>query len=507
MTVRGHEPIDLSNLKGLWSRGDPNNTPLDHMQDCNNIEFIGNNFRTRSGIGISQSVAAPVENVFRIYNYPTQTANTTLVLTYDGTNGDIYHVVNAATVFHILGPIAGMTDFAFVPYAGRAYISPFGTFQTGDLNIQKGLDNEVLYVYLGAGATARPAAGATPAGTLTIANGAAGNTDPGFHIFAVVGESDSGFLSEPFAFASFTTLAANSVSFGTVPALVGAQWTKRHIVATKVITTYNGDLQGYQFFFIPGATINDNVTAFLNNVSFFDADLLEDASHLLDNYATIPAGACLWLYHDRLCLSTTFDDISLIYISAVGEPEAISEIDGLIIVPLDGNPITNGAELRDIMYVFKRSKTVSYTDTGEEPSNWPLSPIDSGLGTSVHGLATVLDSGNANVDFFIVCTYAGIILFNGRYILPELSFKIHALWKAQDRNKYRKIQIVNCPTRNTIYVVLPDNRLLYGNYQNGLDPKNIRWSPCSWFTIVNCVAIVNIDEIIIGCEHPNPGIF
>lgn len=505
MTVRGHEPIDLSGLKGLWDRGDATNVPPDHMQDCNNIQFIGNNFLTRDGIGVSQTVAAPLENVYRIYNYPTQTANTTLVLTYDGTTGKIYHVVNATTVYLILTKI-GMTDFAFVPYAGRAYISPFITVTTGDLNIQKGMQNEFLYVYLGAGATARKAAGATPAGALTIANGAAGHTDPGFKSFAVVGESDSGAYSAPYAFATFTTATASSVSFGTVPVLIGAQWTKRHIVATKVIPSYNGDNTGYQFFFIPGATINDNTSAALNNQSWFDADLLDDASHLLDNYAEIPAGACLWLYHDRLCLSTTYNDISLILVSAPGEPEAISQIDGLIIVPLDGNPITNGAELRDIMYVFKRSRTTSYTDNGEEPSNWPDSPIDSALGTSVHGIATVLDSGNANVDFLIICTYAGIVLFNGRYILPELSWKIEGFLRNQERNQYRKIQIVNCPTKKTIYCVLPDSRVLYGNYQNGMDPKNIRWSPSSWYTLVNCVAIVNIDEIIIGCEHPNLGI-
>ena len=504
--VRGHEPIDLSGLKGLWDRGDITNVPQDHMSDCNNIEFIGNNFQTREGIGISQTVAAPLENVFRIYNYPTQTANTTLVLTYDGTNGDIYHVVDAATVYHILGPKVGMTDFAFIPYAGRAYISPFITVTTGDLNIQKGMQNEFLYVYLGAGATARKAGGTVPAGNLTIANGAVGHTDPGFKTFAVVGETDSGFLSNPYAFATFSTSPLNSVNFGTVPVLVGAQWIKRHIVASKTIPSYNGDVQGYQFFYIPGATINDNVSAALNNQSWFDADLLDDASHLLDNYAEIPAGACLWLYHDRLCLATTYTDISLILVSAPGEPEAISQIDGLIVVPLDGNPITNGAELRDIMYVFKRSRTTSYTDNDEEPSNWPDSPIDAGLGTCVHGIATVLDSGNANVDFLIVATYAGIILFNGRYILPELTFKIESFWRAQDRNLYRKIQIVNCPTRKTIYIVLPDSRVLYGNYQNGMDPKNIRWSPQSWYTIVNCVAVVNIDEIIIGCEHPNSGI-
>ncbi len=501
MTVRGHEPIDLSNLKGLWARGDVENTPSDHMQDCVNIQFEGNNFTTRDGNGISQDVVVPLEDVVRIYNYPTQTANTTLVLTYDGTTGNIYHVVNSSTVYLILTK-TGMTDFAFVPYAGRAYITPFVTVVTGDLNIQKGMQSEFLYVYLGAGVTARKAAGATPAGNVIPANGAAGHTDAGLHVFGVVGETDSGFLSEPYALASFTTSPLLSVSFTNVPVLVGTQWTKRHIVVTKVIPSFNGDLTGYDLFFLPGAIINDNTTTVLANQSFYDADLLEDASHLLDNLAEIPAGACLWLYHDRLCLATTYNDISLIYVSAPGEPEAISEIDGLIIVPLDGNPITNGAELRDIMYVFKRSRTTSYTDTGEEPSSWPDSPIDAALGTCVHGIATVLDSGNASVDFFIICTYAGIILFNGRYILPELSFKIEARWKSQDRNEYRKIQIVNCPTKKTIYCVLPDSSLLKGNYQNGMDPKNIRWSPDYWYQVVNCVAIVNIDDIVLGMDIP-----
>lgn len=500
MTVREHEPIDLSSLKGLWDRGDIENVPLDHMSDCNNIQFVGNKFRTRDGIGVSQTVAAPLDNVVRKYNYPTQTANTLLVLTYDGTDGKIYHVVNASTVYLILS-IAGMEDFAFVPYAGRAYISPIKSFTTGDLNIQKGMQNEFLYVYLGAGATARKAAGTTPAGTITVAPGA-GTTDAGLHLYGVVGESDSGFLSGIYAITTFNN-TGTGVSFANVPVLVGAQWTKRHIVASKKIDgVYSGNTSGYEYFFIPLATINDNVTTVLNNISYFDIDLLENASHLFDNYTSIPAGAALWLYHDRLFLAATYTDISIAIGSAPGEPEAISQIDGLIIVPPDGNPITNGAELRDVMYVYKRSRTISYIDNEDEPSSWPDSSVDESLGTSIHGIGTVLDAGKTSVDFLIIATYAGIYLFNGRYIVPELTWKISEFWKRQNRNLYRKIQIANCPTRKTIYIVLPDGRLLFGNYENGMDPKNIRWSPSSWYTIVNCIAIVNIDEIIIGCEHP-----
>lgn len=500
--MRGHNPLPLTVFKGLWDRGDPESVPLDHLTDCSNLKFVGNNLTTRDGLGISQTVAVPLENIKRIYNYPTQTANTLLVLVINDSTGDgeIFHVVDAATVFGPILTIADMEDFAFIPYAGRAYITPFKSFTTGDINIQKGIDNEFLYVYLGDGTAARKAAGNPVAGAMTAANGAAGNTDPGVHLFGVVYETNTGYLSPPGAFVQFTTASNFSVSFGNIPTSGQAFVTKRHIVATKVITGFNGNFEGYDYFFIPGATINDNVTIFLNNQSFFDADLLEDASHLFDNYSEIPAGCSLSLYHNRLCLSTTFDDISIVLVSNVGEPEAINQIDGLIIVPPDGNPITLTQELRDVLYVFKRAKTVGFIDNGDVPSSWQLSEVDKALGCPVHGIATVLDSGSAMVDYFIITTFTGILLFNGRYIIPELSYKIQKFWDDQDRNEYRRIQIVNAAVQKWILVILPDNSVLMGDYSNGMDPKNIRWMPWNFNVQMNTVAIVNIDEIILGSQ-------
>jgi len=500
---RDHEPIVIDEFNGLWDRGDVDNTPLDHFSDCENIRFKGSSsFGTRDGIGISQDVAVPLSNVKRIYNYPTNTGNTLIILIYNPiTNvGTIHHVVSATSTFGPLLTITGMTDFAFIPYAGRAYISPFATFDVGGLNVEKGLQNQFLYVYAGDGTAARKAAGSPMTGTLTIANGAAGNTDPGFHLFAFVRETISGALSAPGEITGFTTAAAFSVSFSNVQATGSPIIAKRHLVATKVITGYNGNTTGYQFFFVPNATINNNTDTFLNNISFFDADLLDDASHLLDNFAEIPAGAVLTLYHNRLVLCTTFTDISVGLVSAEGEPEAISQINGLFVVPLDGNPITNAQELRDVLYVTKRSRTVSFTDNGDVPSSWPLIVVDNALGTSVHGIATVLDSGSSSVDYLMICTYQGISLFNGRYITPELSWKIEGFWKRQDRNDFRLIQIVNAPIQKEIYCILPDRRLLVGNYGNGMDQKKIRWAPWRYLMGVNSVAIHEIDEIILGAD-------
>ncbi len=499
--MRDHKPITLDKFNGLWDRGDKDTTPLDHFSDGENIRFIdSSSFGTRDGIGRHQNVAVPLGNIVRIYNYVTQVQNTLLVLTYDGTTGKIYHVVDSTTVFGPILTIVGMTDFGFTPYAGRAYITPFSTVSIGGLNVEKGMTGEFLYVYLGDGTAARKAAGTNPAGTLNVANGAVGHTDAGLHLFGVVGETDTGFLSAPFSFVPFTTSAALSVSFSGVPTFTGTQWIKRHIVATIIINNYNGNTEGYQYFFIPGATINDNVATVLPDISFYDADLLEDASHLLDNYTEIPAGIGLCLYHNRLVLYTSYTDISLALVSAVGEPEAISQIDGLLIVPPDGNPITNAQEMRDVLYLFKRNKTVAFVDNSDVPSSWPLSGIDSAIGTCVHGIATVIDSGSSNIDYLIVASFGGIYIFNGRYSLPELSYKIANFWTSQDSNESRFIQIINDPIEGILYCSLPDHRLLIGDYNNGLDPKKIRWMPWLFDVKVNTIALTNINDLIIGAE-------
>jgi hypothetical protein len=742
MTVRDHVGMTLSEFNGLWSRGNPDETPIDFFSQCNNVKSVGaSSFATRDGIGILQSVAAPLYNIKRIYNYPTQTANTLLVLTYDGTTGKIYHIISSTLVYGPILSIAGMQDFAFVPFAGRAFISPFATtletlnspaaltalvtagtglgvgiynyavtfvtavgetapsalstvttsagianpvvtplltnngvlypgnaltagqtykwlftytqdfitetqissastgfvapvtanqvtiqssasitptlyvniyrtvgngstyyreftgisvanlggmivgtesdaaiianpvapsanntqtqkvilssipitssnpgtitgrnlYRTavngsqlllldsiaddttttftdttadaslgvnaptantafiGTVLMQLGLSGQFVYIYAGDGTQARIAAGAGLTGTMIVNNGANGFTDPGLHIFGIVSETSSGYLSPPTVLTEFTTSATSSVSFANIP--TGASdIIARYLVATQVITGFNGNLDGYEFFFVPGVVINNNTDTFINNVSFYDSELLSDASYLLNNYTQIPAGAVLNIYHNRLCVSAISTDISLMLVSAPGQPEAIDQVAGLIVVPLDGNPITNAQEMRDVLYIFKRAKTVAYADNGGDPSSWPLTVIDNAIGTSVHGIATVLDSGSSSVDFLLVCTYQGITQFNGKYVIPELSFNIEAYWKALNRNSFYLIQIVNAPVQKEIYIVLPAGNVLCGNYANGLGYKTMRWSPWSYTMIVNTVAIQNISDIIIGMD-------
>jgi len=500
--MRQHDPVVLNKFNGKWNRGNPFEVPLDHLPEANNIDsYAQYGFGVRDGVDIYQNVGVPLTNVKRIYNYPTPTGNTLIVLTYDGATGNVYHAVNPTTLFGPILTLAGMEDIAMVPINGRAYISPFKTYPQGGINFEKGLQNEFLYIYKGDGTAARKAAGPTPAGTITIANGAAGHTDPGTHVFGVVGETDTGYLSAPIALNNFVTLAGNSVDFSTVPVFVGAQWTKRHIVASKAIPTFNGDNNGYQLFFIPGATIPNNVGTVLNSISFYDGDLLLDASHLKDNFQEIAAGACLCVYHNRLCIGGQFIDPHLIRVSESGEPEAINQIDGLLTMPADGNPVSNIAELRDVLFGFKRTKTAGWVDNGDVPTAWPYTSVDEALGTCVHGIATNLDSGSSSADFLFVATYQGLILFNGRYTDPELTWKIDTDWLAMNRNEYRKIQLLNDPIRQSIWYITTDRTIVKGDYSNGLNPKAIKWWPFSFDFFVNTIGLVNIGDFVIGADQ------
>jgi hypothetical protein len=498
--MRDHDAIVLEEFNGLWSHGLVEECPMDHFSDCNNLKFVGERaFGTRDGVGRHQTVASPLSNILRMYNYPTSDKNTLLVLTSGGT---IYHVVDGATIYGPILTIPDMIDFGFVPYAGRAYITPFFTELVGTLNRERGLNGNFLYVYKGDGTAARKAAGSKPTTGITVANGAVGFTDAGTHIFGYVYETDTGYLTAPSGLVAFATGALLSVDFSTVANSPDPFVTKKHIVASKVIQTYNGDVDGYQLFFIPGATIPNNVTTTLSSISFYDADLLLDASHLLDNFSEIKAGVGLCTYHNRLCLWTEYDNVSIVRVSAPGEPEAINQINGFLLVPPDGNPVTNAAELRDVIYVFKRNKTVSFVDNGDTPVTWPLSNIDNAMGCGVHGIATVVDAGSSNVDYLIVAAYTGLTLFNGRYILPELSWKISFEWGLQTfKTDNRRIQIVNDTVGQKLYIVMTDRTVLHGDYGNGFDPKKIRWCPWTFQINVNSLALINVDELLLGCDQ------
>lgn len=336
----------------------------------------------------------------------------------------------------------------------------------------------------------------------------AGHCDFGFHLVAVVYETDTGYLTalgpEQYAGNEYVDIR-KAVHIKNIPVPTDAYVVKKHLVSTKWIPEYNGDQKGYEFWFIPDGSLENDVTEKI--VSYYDADLLDDASHLIDNLTEIKAGVCLTTYHGRLVLGGQFADPSIVRVSAAGEPEAISGVDGLIIAPLDGNPITNAQEFRDVLYLFKKNRTYSASDNDEEPASWLVEVVDQGVGCGVHGVGTILDSGGVSIDYLLVASYSGLILFNGVYSFPELSWKIENYWRSIIRNDYRFIQLAVDSIDKKIWMTLPEpsrHHMLFADYANGIDAKNIRWAKWIFDAKMSTVALYETNKLILGAIEKAP---
>lgn len=518
--ARDHEPLVIEEFGGWWQRGDPETVPTDHFLQADNIQYIESALESRDGLVNYINDPALTFPVLRAYNYVTQKGDTLIILT---TGGHIYHILGPTdtTTVPIL-TIAAMEDFGFVAINGRAYITPFKTYinDQGE-KYQLGLQNEFLYVYNGDGTPARKAAGIPPVGTaLVVASGAGGATDEGLHLIAVVYETDTGYFTSlgPDVFGSLVFTGVNQINVSNIPVSPNSYVKKRHLVSTKAIAAYSGDQKGYQFFFIPGGTIPDNTTT-TKTVSYFDSDLISDASHLIDNFSEIPAGVTLNTYHSRLVIVGEYgtaetlvglppgitDNRSIARLSAPGEPEAISKIDGLIIAPLDGQALTNVQEFRDVMYLFKQTRTIAYSDNGDEPVTWQEQVLDQGIGAPVHGIGTVLDTGGVNIDFLLIVDWSGLMLFNGTYAQPEMSWKIEDFWRGLARNDFHNVQIVNDSINKKLWITLPDpyrKMLLHANYAGGMNAQAIKWARWIFDIPAYTIALIQTDRLVIGTPGP-----
>mgnify|MGYP000532423679 CR=1 FL=1 len=482
---RDHSAVVIEDFNGLWHRGDDDSVPADHFSSCNNVKFSQSSFSWRSGL----TPYLPFANIVRVYTFVKPIGQSLICLDTDGNFWDTDYPDNPILT------VANATDFAFSGYSTRCYISP------SDVNA--GLLNDFLYVYLGDGTPARKAAGAKPTdtdGALAAANsGSAGNVEAGIHVFAVVYETDTGFLTAigPDTLPTVTAPGGEAVNLTNIPTSPNSYVTKVHVIATKAINPdfYTGNTTGYQFFFVPGAVVNNATTTL--SVSFFDNELLEDASYLLDMFEEIPAFLGLTTYHGRLVGWAEGENPTVMRISVAGEPEAINQVDGLVVFPSNVY-FNNACEYRDVLYGFGVTQTVGWADNGDVPSSWKPQPVDQGLGAHPHTVATVLDSNGVTAEFVLIANLSGLYLFNGAYQNPELSWKIRDTWLALDLFNFYKNQLVNDSINQCLYFVLNDGTVLYADYSNGLNHKDIRWTPWTFDVFVTSMCIHDQKQLTIA---------
>lgn len=470
--IRGHQPITISKFNGIFLRDGADSTPLDHFTDGLNFQVTEGGVDVRDGFSQIITLAGIVRKyVYQIYG------QTDRYLILDNT-GKLWDSTNLVTP--ILN-IPAMKDFAFVNISGRAYISPTdGT---------TGLAGEKLYVYTGSG-TAIAAAGAAPTGaSFTATNSAtAGNVEAGFHLFMVAYETNTGFITAPgpAIFASVTATGGFAVNLTNIP-VGGSNIAYVHILATKIIQNYNGNQNGYQPFFVPNGKFANGTTS--ATVSFFDADLLTsgDATYLFDLFSTIPAMLWLTSYHGRLVGGGENANPSVVRVAEAGQPEAINQLTGLLVIdPANtASPVTGGQEYRDLLYLFKPTRTYGTNDNNGDPSTWQVNNLDEGIGSHANGIGTILTTGGTSIDKVFITSHSGLKLFIGNYVGPEdLSWKIKDFWERINITYFSKIQTVVDPVEKVVYIVVPLDAATSPSHIFVMDFKNAGADPYGWYQTV-----------------------
>lgn len=471
-----HKPLGQEEFRGLYARGNGYVVPDNFFSDCLNVEYPEKEVRTRRGSELDFAAT----NIARVFRYKRLGETPRWILL--DRSGNLYDSLYPNNPIYT---DATFTDFSMVNYNNRAYITPH--------NRTAGIAGKSVLVYEGSG-TARLAAGSAPSGFTLVASNSAtsGNCEEGIHIIAVAYITSTGYITAPgpTVFAQVTSTGGKKIDVSSIP--VGpASTSSRVILATRSIPVdqFTGNQFGYELYFVPTATIADNVTTTLA-LSFYDSDLVDSADYLIDNSATIPAGVGLAIYNGRLAVWAANGDEHTLSLSRSGYPETFNGVDGKISIdPSEAvSGIRNVAEYRKNLLVWKSNRTYATSDNGSDPSSWEVNSIDKAAGTECFGVATVLDARGTNNDRLFFADRSGLLCFEGFVKRPELSFNIEEIWKRINKAKFNLVQVVDDPVNHRLYISVPldsataISHLLVADYSKAftvygtIDEKMFKWA-------------------------------
>jgi hypothetical protein len=462
-----HTPLVIDSFRGTYDRGETDVVPAGFFQASQNIRFTNRGFASRYGT----TKSLPTNPILRIAVYKRIGEAQRLIILTSG--GVMYDSVNMTTP--ILS-IAAMTDFSMVTMFGRAYITPH--------NGLVGLPGEKVYVYTGGG-QAVPAGGAPPSAfTLGLANSAAsGYVEAGVHAIGVAFETTTGYITAPGGYAQITALGAHAIDVSNIP-IGPANTVARVLVATKILVGFNGNFQELRFYFVPNGRIPNN-SATTHQISFYDAGLMAEATHLLEQLSSIPAGVGISLYRGHMI--TWGEDVNqaIVRVSKSGEPESFNAVEGFLTVnPGDsGGGVQNCCEYRSMLFMFKSQRTYATLDKETEAAFWEVNSVDMSIGTECHGLGKSLDFGENVQDQVFVADRGGLRLFGGTFSEDTvITENFEDQWARITPAHFHKIEVAVDPIHSHIYVVVPldgatqPSHIFFGDYAEGWQSDYIRWT-------------------------------
>jgi hypothetical protein len=466
----------ISEFKGLYKRGIPDETPIDHAICCENNDFHEKGeWSTRGGAGVSLSLNHSTSRFFL-----ANTNGTAHLLTLDF-SGNIYADSNGTPIWSD----ANIIDFQAINLFNRVYILPVTAGPAAFLLVWDGVN------------PVRLAAGFGPSTGCTAATGSTGWIDPGVHQFGVSFVTSTGFITRPgaetggvFTPTLYTAPGGAQVTLSGIPT-GGSDIVARYIVATQANETL--------FFFVPNGLINDNTTTTIT-LNFYDTDLQDSADYLFDLLEEIPAATiagALYTYHSRLFIAPGTNYCN---VSDPSDPESFDDVDGLITLPNPAyNTIRAFCQLYDTLYLVKSTGITSTYDNSDLPSTWQIIEVDGTHGGFQNSIATVSVTSPAlgENEMFLTCDLGGIFTFNGAMSVIPLTWKVDDIWQLITPSALYNITIMLDPFKQIFYCLIPvqgssaANLLLVGDYTEGLDPMKIKWTIYTFPFVPCAIALYN----------------
>lgn len=482
LPTQDHLSIPQDKFLGLYNRGQSDAIPNGYFNDCLNNKFAEGEVSSRDGLVLNLTKG----NIVRFFVYKRLSENSRFI--FLDTSGNLIDSLSPGTPIWTDSTI---TDFSMVNYSNRAYITVH--------NRVKGIAGKFVLVYQGSG-MARLAAGPAPSGySIAAVNSATvGHIEAGIHLFGIANVTDSGFITGigPEVFVALAATGGHKATIsGINPGPAGT--VERIVVATRAIpsTLFTGNQFGYEFFFIPGATIPNNVTTTID-VSFYDADLQNSADYLFDNLASIPAGVGIGVYAGRLMVWGEDGNQFTVRFSNALQPEVFSSVVGFLTIdPSDAESgIRNCGVFRKNLVIGTSNRLYSTSDNGSDPTTWNVDEVDLSVGVECFGINTVLDARGTNNDRMFIATKSGAISYEGFAKKPEISWLIEDLWKRINKKFFNLVQIVDDPPNHRLLITVPLDaattlsHIFYADYSKAhtvwgtLDETKFKWSIWSFPT-------------------------
>lgn len=472
-----HMPLIQERFRGLYARGNNDTVPESYLIDTLNTKFNKDIVQTRDGTELNHLV----NNGVRFFEY--RKIGETPRYIYLNEFGQLFDSLFPNSPIYT---DATFVDFSMTVMYNRAYITPH--------NRTEGLAGKSVLVYTGSG-TARLACGSSPSSftLVTAENASSGSVEAGIHLVAVAFITDTGFITAPgigTGISAFTSTGGHPIDVSVIP-IGGSSITKRILLATKSVPTslYGGNKLGYEFFFVPSGTIENNVDT-TKTINFYDIDLVSSADYLFDNLSTIPSGVAILTYNQRLVVVNEDGNNWTARLSDRNDPETFNGIDGFITVdPSESTSgIKNAFEHRKNLILTASDRFYATTDNEGAPSTWQVTLIDKSVGTECFGVATMLDARGTGNDRVWIATRAGLISFEGFVKKPEISDNINDYWRRINKAKFDLVQVVDEPLFHRILISIPldsataISHVLCGDYSEShtvygtIDERQIKWS-------------------------------